>query len=62
MYKKLKVFFISELLVIYIIIFGEKDMIILVHENHDKWPNVTAVRHLFSGFDHANLVCSFHGS
>ena len=37
-------------------------MIVLVHENHDKWPNVTPVQHFCSGFDHANLVSSFHGS
>ena len=37
-------------------------MIVLVHENHDEWPNVTPVQHFCSGFDHANLVSSFHGS
>ena len=36
-------------------------MIILVHGNHDKWPNVTPVQHFCSGFDHANLVSPFHG-
>ena len=42
----------------------KKDMIILVHENHDtsKWPNTTPVQHCCSGFDHANLVSSFLGS
>ena len=37
-------------------------MIVLVHGNHDKWPNVTPVQHFSSGFDHANLVSSFQGS
>ena len=37
-------------------------MIALVHENHDKWPNVTSVQHFSSGFDHANLESSFRGS
>ena len=31
-------------------------MIVLVHENHDKWPNVTPVQHVCSGFDQAELV------
>ena len=35
---------------------NKKDMIVLVHENHDKWPNVTPVQHFCSGFDHANRV------
>ena len=30
--------------------------ILLVHENHDKWPNITPVQHFCSGFDHASLV------
>ena len=34
-------------------------MIVLVHENHDKWPNVTAVQHFCIGFDPANLVSFF---
>ena len=29
-------------------------MIGLVHENHDKWPNVTPVQHFCSGFDLVN--------
>ena len=37
-------------------------MVVLVHENHDKLPNVTAVHHLRRGFDHSNLVNSFCGS
>ena len=37
-------------------------MIVLVHGNHDKWPNVTPVQHFSSGFDHAHLVSSFRGS
>ena len=39
-------------------------MIVLVHENHDtcKWPNITSVKHFYSGFDYANLVNSFRGS
>ena len=37
-------------------------MTVLVHENHDKWPIVTLVQHSCSGFDHANLLGSFHGS
>ena len=40
----------------------KEDMIALVHENHDKWPNITPVQHFCSGFDHANLVSSFRGS
>ena len=41
-----------------------KDMnwIVSVHENHDKWPNVTQVQHFCCGFDHVNLVSSFCGS
>ena len=31
-------------------------MIVLVHENQDKWPNVSQVQHFCSGFDHENLV------
>ena len=38
------------------------DMVVLVHENHDKWPNVTGVHHFSSGFDYSNLVNSFCGS
>ena len=34
-------------------------MIVLVQENHDKWPNITGVEHYCSGFDHANFVRSF---
>ena len=30
-------------------------MIVLVHENHDKWPNVTPVKHFCGGFDHVNI-------
>ena len=30
-------------------------MIVLVNENHDKWPNATPLQHFCSGFDHANL-------
>ena len=37
-------------------------MIVLVHENHDKWPNVTPGKHFCCGFDHANLVSSFRVS
>ena len=37
-------------------------MIVLVHGNHDKRSNITAVQHLRSGFDHVNLVSSFGGS
>ena len=36
-----------------------KNMIVLVHENHDKLPNDTPVQHVCSGFDHANLVSFF---
>ena len=32
-------------------------MIVLVHENHDTWPNVSPVQHFGSCFDHAN--CKF---
>ena len=35
---------------------------VLVHENHDKRPNVLPVQHVCTGFDQANLVSSFHGS
>ena len=31
-------------------------MIVLVHGNHDEWPNVTSVEHFSSGFDDANLA------
>ena len=34
----------------------------LVHENHDKWPNIIPVRNYCSGFGHANLLCSFRCS
>ena len=34
-------------------------MIVLVPENHDKWPNVSPVQHFCSGFKHANLVSFF---
>ena len=37
-------------------------MIVLVHENHDKLPNVTAVHHFSRGFDSSNLVKSLRGS
>ena len=37
-----------------------KNMIVLVHENHDKLPNDTPVQHVCSGFDHANLVIFFY--
>ena len=37
-------------------------MVVLVHENHDKCPNVTAVDHFSRGFDYSNLVNSFRGS
>ena len=40
----------------------KKVMIALVHENHDKWPNITSVQHFCSGFDHANLESSFRVS
>ena len=37
-------------------------MIVLVHESHDNWPNVSPVQHFGSGIDHANLVSIFRGS
>ena len=40
----------------------KKKLIVLVHENHDKCPNVTPVQHFRSAFDHANFVSSFRGS
>ena len=40
----------------------KKDMIVQVHENHDKWPYVTAVHHFCRGLDHANIASSFRGS
>ena len=36
-------------------------MIVLVHDNQDKWTNVTQVQYFCRGFDHANLVSSFRG-
>ena len=33
----------------------------LVHENHNKWRNVT-VQHFCSGFDHANFGSTFRVS
>ena len=33
-------------------------MVVLIHENHDKLPNVTAVRHFSRGFDYSDLVGS----
>ena len=44
-------------------IWNKKNVILLVHENHDKLSNVTAVQN-FCGvfFFHANLVCSFPSS
>ena len=40
----------------------KKDMVVLVHENHDKRPNVKAVHHFSRGFKYSNLVNSFRGS
>ena len=40
----------------------KKEMIILAHENHDKWPNVTPDHHFCRGFDHSNHVNIFRGS
>ena len=37
----------------------KKDMIVLVHGNHEKRPNFSPVTHFCSGFNHANLVCFF---
>ena len=37
-------------------------MIVLVHKNHEKWPNVSPIQHICSGFDHANLVSFIRGS
>ena len=37
-------------------------MIVLVHENHDKWPKLTPVQHFCIDFEHANLVSFFRGS
>ena len=37
-------------------------MIVLVHENPDKSPNVTPFQHFRSGFDHKNHASSFHNS
>ena len=31
-------------------------MIVLVHKNHDKRPNIIPVLHYCSGFGHANLL------
>ena len=36
-------------------------MIVLVHEKHDKWPNVTPVQLFCSDFDNDNLASSFRG-
>ena len=40
----------------------EKEMIVLVHENHDKRPNIIPVLHYCSGFGHANLLSFLSGS
>ena len=40
----------------------KKEMIVLVYENHDKWPKIIPVQHYCSGFGHANLLCSFRCS
>ena len=40
----------------------KKNMRVLDHENHDKWPNITPIQYFCSGFDHANLVSPFRGS
>ena len=40
----------------------KKEMIVLVHDNHDKWPNIIPVQHYCSGFGHANLLCFFRCS
>ena len=37
-------------------------MVVLVHGNHEKLPNVTTVHHFSRGFDYSNLVNSFSGS
>ena len=37
-------------------------MIVLIHENHDKWPNVSPDQRFFSGYAHANRVSYFCGS
>ena len=37
----------------------KKIMIVLVNENHNKWPNVSPVQHFCSCFDHANLIRFF---
>ena len=36
-------------------------MVVLAHENRDKWSNATPVKHFCMGFDHKNRVSSFRG-
>ena len=43
-------------------LWNRKNMIVLVHENHEKWPFVIPVQHFCSGFDLAYRVSSFRGS
>ena len=35
-------------------------MIILVHENHDRCPNISPVQHVCSGFDQALVGFKMH--
>ena len=37
----------------------QKDMLVLVHENHNIIATFTLVQHYCIGFDNANLVSSF---
>ena len=37
-------------------------MIVLVHEKHDRWRNVTPVKRFCWDFDHANHVIFFRSS
>ena len=36
-------------------------MIVLAHENHNKWPNIAELHHFSRGFDHSNLAKYIRG-
>ena len=48
------IFFINRFVIIFEI--KKKDMIVLVHKNHDKRPKATQVHHFCRGFEDSNLV------
>ena len=57
-----RLFFITYSYFLYDNIWNLKKWIVIVHEYHDKWPNVTLVQHFCRGCDHANLVSSLRSS